>query len=73
MKFFLPDWEDRVDPGFNFEKDEYSKEHDRGIIWNDKTININWPLELVDNIILSDKDKNLPALDAADNNFVYGG
>ena len=52
---------------------EYSKEHDKGIIWNDKTINIKWPLEHIKEIILSDKDKNLPTLEQADNNFLYGG
>ncbi len=32
----------------------YSKQHERGIIWNDKAINIDWP---VNNPILSEKDK----------------
>jgi dTDP-4-dehydrorhamnose 3,5-epimerase len=31
----------------------YSKEHDRGIRWNDKDIDIRWP---VDNPLLSEKD-----------------
>lgn len=35
-------------------------EYDDGIYWNDKDLNISWPLDLVNNkIILSDKDKNL--------------
>jgi len=29
LKYFLPDWEDRLDPYFNFDKDEYSAEHNR--------------------------------------------
>ena len=33
----------------------YSKEHERGLIWNDETIDIKWNIE---NPILSDKDKN---------------
>lgn len=37
----------------------YNKEHDTGIIWNDKTIGIDWPSSKV---ILSDKDKSLPTL-----------
>ena len=35
MKFFLPDWEDRVDPNFNFRKDKYSREHDADPYKND--------------------------------------
>ena len=27
LKYFLPDWEDRLDPDFNFIKDTYSKKH----------------------------------------------
>lgn len=38
---------------------EYSFEHDRGILWCDKDININWGIE---NPILSDKDKIQPKL-----------
>lgn len=35
----------------------YHPEYDSGIIWNDKKINIEWPLERIDEILLSDKDK----------------
>ena len=38
---------------------EFSKEHECGIIWNDKDIAINWPLK---DVIVSDKDKILPNL-----------
>ena len=38
---------------------EYSSEHESGIIWNDPDINIKLPSK---NIILSEKDKNLPFL-----------
>ncbi len=44
----------------------YSKEHDRGIIWSDPDLDIDWPTL---NVVLSDKDKQLPALREADNNF----
>jgi len=35
----------------------YSSDHERGIIWNDETIGIKWP---VDNPIVSEKDRRLP-------------
>jgi len=47
---------------------EYSPEHEKGIIWNDPAINITWP---IDNPILHEKDHQLPLLKDADNNFVY--
>lgn len=36
MKFFLPDWEDRVDPGFSFVEDKFSKKHDENSYANDE-------------------------------------
>lgn len=41
---------------------EYLPEYDAGIYWKDETIGIEWPLEKVERIILSEKDKNLPLL-----------
>lgn len=46
----------------------YSPEHERGIIWNDKDLNIAWPIE---NPILSDRDKDFQLLNQIDNNFSY--
>ncbi len=46
---------------------EYSPADDRGIIWSDQDLNINWPLG---NPILSAKDAVHPRLRDADNNFV---
>jgi dTDP-4-dehydrorhamnose 3,5-epimerase len=47
---------------------EYSREYDRGIIWNDPDIGIQWP---INNPILSAKDEKLPLLGDADNDFTY--
>jgi dTDP-4-dehydrorhamnose 3,5-epimerase len=48
----------------------YYPEHERGIIFNDAIINIDWKLEEKD-IHLSNKDKELPILSKSDNNFIY--
>lgn len=47
---------------------EYSPQDDRGVIWNDPDISVEWPVR---NPVLSDKDIGHPALKDADNNFVY--
>ncbi len=47
---------------------EYSPEHERGILWNDPSLNIKWP---VNNPIVIKKDLQLPTLENADNDFVY--
>lgn len=39
---------------------EFSKEHDRGILWCDPDININWNIDYTP--LLSEKDKNQPRL-----------
>lgn len=42
--------------------EKFYGEFDDGIMWNDKDINIQWPLEKIggkENVILADKDKNL--------------
>jgi dTDP-4-dehydrorhamnose 3,5-epimerase len=44
----------------------YSPECDRGILWNDPAIGIDWPTS---NPILSDKDKKHPLLKDAEINF----
>lgn len=44
----------------------YSPEHDRGILWNDPALGIDWP---VSSPILSDKDQRHPLLKDAELNF----
>ncbi len=39
-------------------EEKYLNEYDNGIIWNDKDINISWPIENL-NLIVSNKDKKL--------------
>lgn len=41
---------------------EYSPTQDTGIIWNDPDIGIDWPINLVERVILSEKDAKLPRL-----------
>ncbi len=48
----------------------YNQEAERGIIYNDKTLSIDWGLN-PDDIIVSDKDKTLPVLNKAEINFKY--
>lgn len=48
---------------FNYKcTDYYAPKYDGGVIWNDPNINIKWPLEKSDNIILSGKDRTHPNL-----------
>ena len=44
----------------------YSPENDRSIRYNDPQIGINWP---INDVILSDKDKNAPFVADIDNDF----
>jgi dTDP-4-dehydrorhamnose 3,5-epimerase len=39
--------------------EKFYAEYDDGIIWNDKTLNIDWQIEQFNEIIISDKDKQL--------------
>lgn len=48
----------------------YSREHDAGIAYDDPDLNIDWQLPAND-IILSEKDQDLPRLKDAPNNFEF--
>lgn len=37
--------------------DYYAPEYDGGVLWNDPDINIKWPLDDIEEVLLSDKDK----------------
>ena len=51
---------------FSYKVDNYySKTHERGIIFNDPTLNIDWKLPL-NELLISEKDKVQPAFDKAD-------
>ena len=47
---------------------EYAPELDRGIVWNDPTLKIAWPIR---SPILNGKDQRLPRLAEAEIDFVY--
>lgn len=50
----------------------YAPDCDGGIVWNDPTIGIDWPLP-ASGAVLSDKDKALPTLAEFDSPFDYDG
>jgi len=52
--------------------DVYAPDCDGGIVWNDPTIGIDWPLP-ASGAILSDKDRALPTLAEFDSPFEYDG
>ncbi len=47
---------------------EYSPEHEEGIIWNDPEVDIKWP---IDTPIIQEKDSQLPLLKNTNNDFIY--
>lgn len=59
---------------FNYKcTDYYAPAYDSGVIWNDPDIAIDWPLDGIDQIILSDKDKNQKLFKDLEICFVYKG
>jgi dTDP-4-dehydrorhamnose 3,5-epimerase len=47
---------------------EYAPDHERGVLWNDPDLSIEWPITAPR---LSARDARQPRLRDADNNFVY--
>lgn len=55
---------------FNYKcTDFYYPEYEGGILWNDEEIGIEWPLDLVEKVILSDKDKKHKKLSESNISF----
>jgi len=56
---------------FSYKCDQlYNKESERGIFYNDKFLDIKWPVS-IEKTIVSEKDRNLPFFTEAEMNFVY--
>ncbi|MBB6714049.1 dTDP-4-dehydrorhamnose 3,5-epimerase [Clostridium gasigenes] len=56
---------------FNYKcTDFYSPEYDSGLLWKDKDVNIQWPLDGIDEILLSEKDKVQKTLKELDVPFI---
>lgn len=57
---------------FNYKcTDYYAPQYDSGLLWNDPEVGIQWPLEGIEEILLSDKDKNQKMLKDLEIPFVY--
>ena len=57
---------------FNYKcTDFYAPEYDSGLLWNDPDVGIEWPLEGIEEILLSEKDKNQKTLKELDLPFEY--
>ena len=50
--------------------DYYAPDHDRGILWNDQALGINWPIPEGE-VVLSDKDRAQPRLGTFETPFAY--
>lgn len=59
---------------FNYKcTDYYAPEYDSGLLWNDDDIAIQWPLDGIEEILLSDKDKIQKKLKDLEIPFEYKG
>jgi dTDP-4-dehydrorhamnose 3,5-epimerase len=50
----------------------YSADHDAGVVWNDPSLGINWPVDGA-TAVLSEKDQRLPQLYELPDFFAYEG
>lgn len=48
----------------------YSKEHETGIYWNDKRLNVDWGVN-INHVIVSEKDEKLPPFSDLDSPFNF--
>jgi dTDP-4-dehydrorhamnose 3,5-epimerase len=59
---------------FNYKcTDYYAPEYDSGLLWNDPEVGIQWPLEGIEEVLLSEKDKVQKTLKELEVPFVYEG
>jgi len=59
---------------FNYKcTDFYAPEYDCGLLWNDETVGIQWPLDGIDELLLSEKDKVQKRLSELEIPFEYKG
>ena len=57
---------------FNYKcTDFYAPEYDGGLLWNDPDVGIEWPLEGIEEVLLSEKDKKQKRLIELDLPFEY--
>lgn len=57
---------------FNYKcTDFYAPEFDGGVMWNDPDIGVEWPLEGIENVLLSEKDKKQKDFKDLDLPFKY--
>ena len=57
---------------FNYKcTDFYAPEYDGGLLWNDPDVGIEWPLEGIEEVLLSEKDKKQKRLKGLDLPFEY--
>ena len=59
---------------FNYKcTDYYATEYDSGLLWNDEEVGIQWPLEGIEEICLSERDKKQKKLCELEVYFQYKG